>query len=362
MNIATYNTLSTQLQAATTSTEKAQIYSQLAALDSVWTAEGEELLDQAVFLSWFHMFLSTYLLQNIMQYVFARIRGKSVKILFHELAINTICTLIVTYIIIVYYAHYKHIEVADERYRAVTTMNKIIQDKYTKFQFLFAILTAAQWVRVFFIIRASKFLGPMIHILLNVFTQVGKFMIGIYLVMFLVFLSMGKIMFLELDEFESTGSAIATLFSASLGEFDFAIFRASMNLEDGIGYVYLITFLLLISIIALNFAIAILSQRFDELQKIKNGLYLQQIIMIRQVSEKDSVYSGIVSAFAPINIFNVPLSLLICIKKNKRVNSVALHIFYIPVLLLGTLCFLVISLLLLPLGYLGSVILQLKSL
>ena len=162
-------------------------------------------------------------------------------------------------------------------------MSRTSNDKFFRVQILFAILTSAQWIRVFFIIRASKFLGPMIHILLHIFKQVGKFMVGIYLVIFLMFLSMGKIMFLELNEFESTSSAITTLFSASLGEFNFNIFRADMTLEPIFGYSYFIIFLGISNIIALNFAIAILTERFNVLEKNNTGLYLKQVVMIRQV-------------------------------------------------------------------------------
>ena len=161
----------------------------------------------------------------------------------------------------------------------------------------------------------------MIYVLLNVFTQVGKFMIGIYLVIFLMFLSMGKIMFLELDQFETTTDSIATLFSASLGEFDFSIFRGSMQLEPVFGYIYFIIFLGLINIISLNFAIAILTQKFNELQKVNNGLYLKHIIMIRQVLQKNEHYSGLVSAFPPVNILTFPLVTILCIRGNFSKND-----------------------------------------
>jgi hypothetical protein len=298
---------------------------------------GEEILEIYVNMVYIHLILSAYLVQNIFQYIFARLRHKSTYILTSEIILNSICAAVALHIFITYNSYYKYIEVSEDngKFVSLEIIDRMNEDEYFRVQVLFAFLSSAQWVRVFFIIRSSKFLGPMIHILLNVFTQVGKFLIGIYLVIFLMFLSLGKIMFLELNEFNSTTSTITTLFSASLGEFDFAIFRANLTLEDTFGYVYFILFLAMSNIVALNFAIAILTHRFDELDKINTGLYLKQIIMIRQVLEKHNSYSGIVSAFVPFNWINIAFSSIILLKKDSRFNTIVLHIFYLPVLLIG---------------------------
>ena len=258
--------------------------------------------------------------------------------------------------------YYLNIEAKQEKFRSFEIMVRMNQDEYWRFQTLFAIITAAQIFRIFFIIRASKFLGPMLHILTKVFTQVGKFMIGVYLTMFLVFLCMGRIMFLQLPEFSSPGRAILSLFSASLGQFDYSIFTQRQVLEPKFGYLYLTVFLAFVNIIALNFAISILSHRFNELQNVNNALYLKQILMIRQTLDVDKYYSGIISTFPPLNLLNIPFALSLWAKKSKRLNTLVLNIFYLPVLLIGVVFFTATASILLPFSYILSIIEQMKNL
>ena len=145
----------------------------------------------------------------------------------------------------------------------------------------------------------------MIYILINVISHVGTFTIAVYLVLFFVFLSLGRIMFWELEKFRMTNVFIMTLFSASLGEFSFSIFRGNMALEPNFGYAYMIVFLELVNIVELNFSIATLTQIFNQLDKINNVLFLRQIILIRQVFQEHETYSKIVCSFTPLNILSL---------------------------------------------------------
>ena len=269
------------------------------------TKESDKILKGYETVMWCHFVLGTYLLQNLLQYIYAKLRKRSAKIIASETVLNSISFILVMYNLTLYYCYYRYIEVNDHRQLSFKIVNRMNSDWYCKFQVSFAIIYAIQWLRIFFIIRASKFLGPMIYILVNVIGHVGKFMIAVYLVLFLVFLSLGRIMFLELEEFKTTNISIMTLFSASLGEFDFSIFRGNMALEPGFGYAYMIIFLTLVNIVALNFAIAILTQRFNQLDKINNALYLRQIILIRQIFQEHETYSGMVCSFAPLNFLNL---------------------------------------------------------
>jgi uncharacterized membrane protein len=75
-------------------------------------------------------------------------------------------------------------------------------------------------MRAFIILKASRRFGPMLEILQTMLREVKKFMVIESAILF-IFWSSGRILFFDVPEYESNERAIATLLSASVGNFDY---------------------------------------------------------------------------------------------------------------------------------------------
>ena len=80
------------------------------------------------------------------------------------------------------------------------------------------------------------------------------------------------------------------LFSASLGNFDFSLFSQNEEyLPRQYGWIYLILFLVLTNIVLINFLIAILSNKYTEMEPKKKLLYNRNILRIKQIQAEDKI-------------------------------------------------------------------------
>ena len=187
-----------------------------------------------------------------------------------------------------YYFYYQAKEYEPAKFKSILIIGETSSDNFFKFQFLVSIIIAIQWLRIFFVFLASRSFGPLIKILTSMLKDVSKFLI-IFGLIFMIFTSAGRIMFINLEDFSTVERTIVYLYSACLGNFEFSIFDAPMPLDNYYGYVYLILFLLITSIVFLNFIIAILTNVYMIWQQYDEGLYLRQIIMIRQLNGRSDI-------------------------------------------------------------------------
>ena len=216
-----------------------------------------------------------------------------------------------------------------------------------------AYLILIQWIRVIFIFRVNSTFGPMLTILTKMIIEISKFLL-IYLMFFLIFSSSGRLLFNALPSFKDNTSTILTLFSASLGNFSFSIFKDPLNAVSLTNsYIYLALFLLISNVILLNFIIAILTSIYEVLKSKSKVIYLAEIVKCQSVFGFNEYYSSMISLFIPLNLFFLPLAPLIFILKSKKLNLVLLHISYIPVLIIGTAIFGVCSVMLIPFAYIA---------
>ena len=101
-----------------------------------------------------------------------------------------------------------------------------------------------------------------------------------------------RILFFSIPEFQDETKTFLTLFSASLGNFDFQIFdNPNMNVNPWFGYITMLLFLVISAITLINFLIAIISNVYNDLSDIGIGLYLRSLIGIRQILQNDERYS-----------------------------------------------------------------------
>ena len=147
-----YSLVATIQNTPITSDYYTDLASQLKIAEIALINEGDMILENFLTMTWVHFILSSYFLQNIFQYISARLRNKSVRIIIPEFLLNCLCTLITLYIIIMHYFNYRYIELQpeEEKFRSSFIMYRASGDKHFRVQILFAILTSAQWIRVFF--------------------------------------------------------------------------------------------------------------------------------------------------------------------------------------------------------------------
>ena len=190
-----------------------------------------------------------------------------------------------------------------------------------------------QYLRIFIKFQGSRTFGPLIRTLINMLYQLMLF--SLCIIILLGFIFGGRIAFIEFYEFRSFNSTFIFLFDALLGNYEFSVFDNSQYGLGAYGKIYLIVYLTLSNIVLLNFLIAILSDTYSHLNEKKQGLYLQQVIYIKQTLIKDKHYSSLVFNFAPFNIILIPVAPFLLIKQRPGLNNIMLHICYIPVLIVG---------------------------
>ena len=161
------------------------------------------------------------------------------------------------------------------------------------------------------------------------------------------------VFFFNYSEFKSENwRGLLYLFSASLGNFDFSLFTQDETyLSKQYGWIYLILFLVFTNIILINFLIAILSNKYTEMETKKKILYNRKILEIKQIQAEDKYYSCLIASFVPLNIFILPFVPFVFFCKSEKFNKILLYICYFPMALIGIIAFTAASVILLPFAY-----------
>ena len=180
--------------------------------------------------------------------------------------------------------------------------------------YLYAIAATLLWIRILFLIRFTKLLGPLMKIILSMswdfFVFILLFVLGL-----VIFGIVGTLLFGDVSAYNSFYNAVLTLVSSSLGEYDFETLQ---NSEKGrvMGDLYLLFFLITTNILALNLLIAILSNTYQTLSIKTNILFLSEILKLRTTLEYDKNYGAMVSTFPPWNVFVVPTIPFYLLRRN----------------------------------------------
>lgn len=150
----------------------------------------------------------------------------------------------------------------------------------------------------------SRTFGPMVKIFGSMLSDVVIF-IFLYISIFFIFAGPGQLLFEELPEYSNLGESIKIMFLSSVGNFEYDTYIPLKDVDPYVGYVFITAFMIMISIMLLNFLIAILSNIYSELNNVKNGLYLRRVIHLRKLYNYDSLYSSIVFTPPPFNLFSL---------------------------------------------------------
>lgn len=148
-----------------------------------------------------------------------------------------------------------------------------------------------QWFRVFLILKASKLLGPMIEIVICMVKRLFVFAILLVLII-AIYVFVGCIYFASLEEFKTYPQAFLYLFESMLGAFDFTLYEnESIRVRKIYWFIYMISYLIIVMVVFLNFLIAVLSDIYADLQGRSKQLYLSTIVQISHVLEDHPYYS-----------------------------------------------------------------------
>jgi hypothetical protein len=151
------------------------------------------------------------------------------------------------------------------------------------------------------------------------------------------------------------------MFYASIGSFDLKVFDTMIYMNPNYARVFLIVFLLLALILLLNLIIALMSDTYAYYKEKSTQSYLYTIAKLKTAySNDDERFSCLISGFVPFNIVVIPFVPFLLICKSKTLNTLILHILYLPVMMFSVLCFTLFSTLTIPIAYVISLLVKFK--
>ena len=152
------------------------------------------------------------------------------------------------------------------------------------------------------------------------------------------------------------------MFANSLGGYNYDMFNDAKFVDKKYGWALLTIFLFFLFVSMLNILVAILAEIYGKLAEIKDALFRRGVILYDNVYGDSKFFSSIVSTWAPYNVITTPLIPFVLIFRSKCLNTLVLFIEFVPVLILGMLCFFLVTLLLLPIAWVVLLIHSFKNL
>ena len=185
-----------------------------------------------------------------------------------------------------------------------------------------------------------------------------KFMLFFSLIL-TIYAVVGTLLFDEVNShYSDFFSSLITLVSSALGGFDFTILDSS-DKGTVVPDLYLISFLVITYILALNLLIAILSNTYNDLSVRANILFLSEVLKLRSTLEYDKDYGAMVSTFPPWNVLILPsIPFYITKKHTYSMNQTLFYVDYVPVLFISSALYMGVTFALLPLAWLRGILLH----
>lgn len=221
------------------------------------------------------------------------------------------------------------------------------------------------WLKVFLRLRLTRTFGPMFKMLLNMVIDIMPFM-AIWLIVLILFASVGLLVFGQLKAFSSFGAIIVVFFSACIGSWSMDNFKGQdydgdplLSLEK-IGILFQIFFLLVNLVLFLNFVVAILSQTYAFYEDKKLGLFYEVVIGQFPTLDYEETYGANVCAQPPFNLLIFPFQWISFVAKDesflREFNHRLCLILYFPVAIIVTVSFTVFNIALLPIAYVSHIL------
>ena len=200
------------------------------------------------------------------------------------------------------------------------------------------------WIKVLYLMRLNRIIGPLLKILSRMAQDIFNFMALLGLIL-ITFSCIGMILF-HIPQFMTFEASLVTLFSWMLGDFSFE----DMQTEGIFGYLFLAIYLLINMIVLLNLIIAILSSTYSQLETHGIGLYLKSLIDIQDSWDYHARYNLFTFRIPPFTLLTFCLSLFHKGVLHKCTRTVE-AILYLPAFLLSLAMFMSLSVLSIPIAW-----------
>ena len=210
--ITTIYQLESQYSAATGS-DKEQIASQLNSLNKQLNSKMNDAYDSYNEFTNLSIFLISYFINNIFQIIFAKLQRKIVEIFTYEQIANFILFFVVLNQYFKWKFDYSQRTYSNTSNVRMQRLSDAFSEGYLNCCTSSSIMILLLWSRVTMVLRLSKIFGPMIEIVGAMIKELMVFAVLFGLV-FSMFMFTGKILFFQLDEFNSFNLTAQYLFYA----------------------------------------------------------------------------------------------------------------------------------------------------
>jgi len=180
----------------------------------------------------------------------------------------------------------------------------------------------------------------------------------LYVILLIMFAIVGNLNFVfDLTKFSGLFESCLTVLDASIGNYDFNLFKTIMNNEFLVyfGDVFIMAIVITFNILILNLIIAILSNTYNMFDTKSTGLYLSKILNARDDMTFDKNYGAFLLVMAPLNVVVLPFVPYALMKKpSENMNIMLTVLQYSVFIVIVYIVFLCGSLILVPFAFLKS--------
>jgi len=226
-----------------------------------------------------------------------------------------------------------------------------------KFEYLFSGMIACLIWKILEIVQFVSDIGPLMMIVQKMMGDFTNFII-LYAILLIMFSIVGNINFVfDLKEFSGLFESCLTVLDASIGNYDFNLFKTIRNNDFLVifGDVFIMAIVITFNILILNLIIAILSNTYNMFDTKSTGLYLSKILNARDDMTYDPNYGAFLLIMAPLNIIVMPFVPLALFKKPSERTSIAITVLqYSVFIVIIYAVFLLGSIIMLPFAFLKS--------
>mmetsp|Transcript_5224 Transcript_5224/g.6165 ORF Transcript_5224/g.6165 Transcript_5224/m.6165 type:complete len:437 (+) Transcript_5224:1772-3082(+) len=301
---------------------------------------------------------TSYFIRDLEAILYSYLR--KIKVSFKiEMLMNMITVIVLTYWMVKYYGEYTQNINARHETQVFIIIDRMTHDSTFNIKITVALLNGIQFTRILIAIKSHRILGPMIKTISSMFYDLIVFIV-IYLTVFFIFATTGLLMFSELPIYMTFINSCKTLFSSSLGGFNFSDYDDLQKIHPNVGYIFLTVYLTISALMLLNLLIAIFSETYTLLSGKKMGLYVKEIVMLRRNFDFHPSYSSIVYTPIPLNLATCLLAPTTILMNSPRFNEAVLYVVYLPVAAFAVSLFIACTALVTPVSYVLLVWMKLK--
>ena len=143
-------------------------------------------------------------------------------------------------------------------------MSGVKNENLVNINVLYAVGSGLLWMKVFFLFKFTRLLGPMIKIIMKMLWEVFLFFL-IFAAQIAFFASIFNLLFVDTAKYSTLYLSIINLFDATLGNYSYDDFKDTAITNSLTAEVCLIIFLIGNYILMINLLVAILSNTYSML-------------------------------------------------------------------------------------------------